>query len=97
MKHRFVLLLAILGFGTLVCALIFSRDNKLQYQAGQKAPAEAAVSSMPANAPGLSPTIETLSEVPAPAAEAPAPSKAEPRPEADKQPLPKATAAKAKG
>jgi hypothetical protein len=81
MKHRFVLLLAVLGFGTLVCALLFSRDNKLQYQTRSQG-----------DATGLAPSIETLAEAPAPAAAAEAP-----KPEAAKQQaLPKTTAAKAK-
>lgn len=97
MKHKFVLLLAILGFGTLISALVFSRDNKLQYQNRQQAPASAEVSTMPANAPGLSPTIETLAEVPAPAAAAPgAEAATAPTPEAPKT-APKTVAAKAKG
>ncbi len=89
MKNRLALLFAVLGVVTLVCVLVASRDNKLQYQDRPQAPAAAASS----DAPGLSPTIEPLAEPSAP--EAP---KAEtPKPEADKQPLPASTALKAKG
>lgn len=71
MKNRFALLFAVLGFATLIGALVFSRDNHLGYQKHQQAPASAEVSPMPANAASLSPTIETLAEVPAaPAADA---------------------------
>lgn len=91
MKNRFALLFAVLGFATLVGALVFSRDNHLGYQKHQQAPAAAEVASVPANAASLSPTIETLSEVPtAPAATAPEAAKS-----ATESPLPKA--AKAKG
>lgn len=87
MKHRFVLLLAILGFGALISALVFSRDNKLQYQTHSQA-----------EAIELAPSIQTLAEAPTPAAEAPAPSKPESKPEAGKQQnLPETAAAKAKG
>jgi len=67
---RIALFCAVAGYATIVCALVFSRDNKLKYQAHQQAPATSAV---PANAAGLSPTIENLAEVPAPAPEAAAP------------------------
>lgn len=87
MKNRLALLLAILGAGTLICVLLFSRDNKLQNQA--QPPAAAQVADVPANAPGLSPTIETLAEVPAPAAEAPSAPKAA-KPESPKPVVPKA-------
>ena len=89
MKNRLALLLAVLGVGALLSALVFSRDNKLQYQTQQQAPAAAEA----AAAPGLSPTIETLAEVPAPAAAA-APA---PKPETTQPSLPKTAAAKAKG
>ena len=96
MKNRFALLFAVLGFATIVCALLFSRDNKLQYQNHMPPPSAAEVSPVPANASALSPTIQTLAETPAPvpgAASAQTPTK----PEAENKPLPKAEAAKAKG
>ena len=85
MKHKFVLLCAILGCGALICALVFSRDNKLQYQKHQQAPATAEAAPVPGLAPNLAPLAETPAPVPAPAAEA-AP-----------QAAPKTVAAKAKG
>ncbi|HET6329263.1 MAG TPA: hypothetical protein VFF76_00610 [Holophagaceae bacterium] len=89
MKHKFVLLLAILGFGTLVCVLLFSRDNKLQYQQHQQVPATADASP----AQGLTPNLEPLADAPAPAVEAvPAAAKSD----AATQPPPKTVAAKAK-
>ena len=96
MKNRFALLFAVLGFATIVCVLLFSRDNKLQYQNHMPSPSAAEVSPVPANASGLSPTIQTLAETPTPVPEA-TPSHAPAKPEAEKQPLPKAEAAKAKG
>ena len=95
MKNRFVLLFAVLGFATLICVLLFSRDNKLRYQTREQVPASE-VSAVPANAAGLSPTIETLAEVPASPVVA-APASAAPKPEASKQLSSKTEAAKAKG
>ena len=92
MKNRLALLVAVLGFGTLVTVLLLSRDTKLQYQNQPKAPAAAES----AAAPALSPTIETLAEVPAAAPEA-APAPEAPKPQPGKTPLPKTAAAKAKG
>lgn len=94
MKNRFALLLAVLGFATLICVLLFSRDTGLQYQTREQVPASE-VSAVPANAPGLSPTIETLAEVPAPPAASAVPPA--PKPEASQQPSSKTEAAKAKG
>ncbi len=65
MKNRFALLFAVLGFATLIGALVFSRDNHLSYQKHQQAPVATEVAPMPANAASLSPAIETLSETPA--------------------------------
>ena len=60
MKNRFALTVAILGFATLICVLLFSRDTKLQYQ--NQPAAKTADPGTP-----LSPTILTLAEAPAPA------------------------------
>ncbi|MBS1784300.1 MAG: hypothetical protein JST24_02605 [Acidobacteria bacterium] len=97
MKNRFALLFAVLGFATLIGALVFSRDNHLGYQKHQQAPASAEVSAMPANAASLSPTIETLSEVPAaPTADAAPAEAAKPEASDAKAPqVPKAPKAKA--
>ncbi|HET8901511.1 MAG TPA: hypothetical protein VFM84_06195 [Holophagaceae bacterium] len=86
MKHKFALLLAILGFGTLVCVLLFSRDNKLQYQTRPQAPATAEATPVS----GLAPNLEPLAEAPVPA---PAESV---KPEPAAQPVPTPAAAKAK-
>lgn len=95
MKNRFALLFAVLGFATLIGALVFSRDNHLGYQKHQQAPAAAEVTPVPANAARLSPLLETLAEVPAAPAEA-APEATKP---ATESPLPKTPKApsKAKG
>ena len=84
MKHKFALLLAILGFGTLVCVLLFSRDNKLQYQTRPQTPAAVETS--------LAPNLEPLAEAPAPVS---TPAEAA-KPEAAPPPVPKPAAAKAK-
>ena len=65
----FARLFAVLGVAVLVGVLLFGRDNKLASQ-GQ-APA-GAVAAQPAHSEALSPTIQSLAEVPAQPAAAPA-------------------------